>query len=202
MIIKNIESKVKLATYVAFGSFFTSLIVVGIVSLFAYKQVANARQSIYILDNGTPLLAKQTSMLLNRPAEYRAAVDLFHNLFFNLTPDDKHIEYQMGKAMYLIDESGMLQYNNLKEKGYFTSIMSSSSVLTVETDSIVVDQNKFTYYGKQYIERRSSLITRNLITEGTLIDIPRSDNNAHGVLITNWKTIENKDLSNVQKNTF
>ena len=202
MIIKNIESKIRLATVLSIGSFVTSIIICGFVSAFAYQQVANARKSIYILDNDIPILAKQTNMQMNRPAEYKAAVDLFHSLFFNLTPDDKHIEYQMGKAMYFVDETGVGQYNNLKEKGYFNSILSSSSVLSIKTDSIVIDQNRFRYYGKQKIDRRSATITRSIITEGELIDIPRSENNSHGVLITNWKTIENKDLSNVSKNTF
>jgi conjugative transposon TraK protein len=129
---------------------------------------------------------------------------LFHSIFFSLTPDDKYIEYQMKRAMYLVDESGALQYNNLKEKGFFNSILSSSSVLTLQTDSIQVDiiNKQFVYYGKQIIDRRSSTVTRSLITTGNLKDIPRSDNNSHGVLITNWKTLENKDLSNVQKNQF
>jgi conjugative transposon TraK protein len=203
MIIKNIESKIRLATVISIGSFVSSIIICIAVAAYAYQQVAIARQSIYILDNGIPILAKQTNMQMNRPAEYKAAVDLFHNLFFSLTPDDKHIEYQIKKAMYLADESGVLQYNNLKEKGYFNSILSSSSVLTLETDSILVfPNNRFTYYGKLKIDRRSATITRSLITEGHLLDIPRSDNNSHGVLITNWKTLENKDLSNVSKNTF
>lgn len=203
MIIRNIESKIKLATYLSLGSFLTSIVISVAVSAFAYKQVSNARQSIYILDNDIPVLARQTDMQMNRPAEYRAAVDLFHTLFFSLTPDDKHIEYQMKKAMYLADESGVQQYNNLKEKGFYNSILSSSSVLTLQTDSISIDQNKrFIYYGKQTIDRRSATITRSLVTEGYLKDIPRSANNSHGVLITNWKTIENKDLSNVSKNTF
>nr|WP_181718586.1 conjugative transposon protein TraK [Pedobacter sp.]QJS06247.1 conjugal transfer protein TraK [Pedobacter sp.] len=204
MIIKNIEHKIRLALFIALGSFITSIIISGIVSVYAYKQVSNARENIYILDNSVPILAKQTNMQLNRPAEYKAHVDLFHSIFFSLTPDDKYIEYQMKRAMYLIDESGALQYNNLKEKGYFASILSSSSVLTLQTDSIQVDitKNQFIYYGKQIIERRSSTVTRSLITTGNLKDIPRSDNNAHGVLITNWKTIENKDLSNAPKNQF
>jgi conjugative transposon TraK protein len=202
MIIQNIESKIRLATVLSLGSLFTSIIISGFVSFFAYKQVENARQSIYILDNDIPILAKQTNMQMNRPAEYKAAVDLFHSLFFNLTPDDKHIEYQMSRAMYFVDETGVGQYNNLKEKGYFNSILSSSSVLSIQTDSIVLDHNRFRYYGKQKIDRRSATITRSIITEGELIDIPRSENNSHGVLITNWKTIENKDLSNVSKNTF
>jgi conjugative transposon TraK protein len=139
---------------------------------------------------------------MNRPVEYKADVDLFHNIFFSLTPDDKQIEYQMKRAMYLVDESGVQQYNNLKEKGYFNSIMSSSSVLTIQTDSIYLDYPKkyFRFYGKQKIDRRSSTVTRSLITEGYLKDIPRSENNPHGVIIVNWKTVENKDIDNVQKN--
>jgi conjugative transposon TraK protein len=204
MIIKNIEAKVRLATWVAFGSFVTAIILTIIVSAYASRQVADARKTIYILNNNVPLQASQTDMQMNRPAEYRADVDLFHSLFFSLTPDDHYIEYQMKKAMYLVDQSGMEEYNDLKENGFFNSILSSSSVLTLQTDSIAVDMPKhyFRYYGKLKIDRRSSTVVRSLITEGYLKDIPRSDNNPHGVLIINWKTLENKDLSDVQKNTF
>jgi len=204
MIIKNIEAKIRLATWVAVGSFLTALGLCVVVCLFAYRQVADARKSIYILNNNVPLQASQTDMQLNRPAEYRADVDLFHSLFFSLTPDDKYIEYQLKKAMYLVDESGVEQYNNLKENGFFNSILSSSSVLTLHTDSISLDMPRhyFRYYGKLKIDRRSSMVVRSLVTEGYLKDIPRSDNNPHGVLILNWKTLENKDLEDVQKNTF
>lgn len=204
MIIKNIESKVRLATFVAAGSFFVALVVVAINSFSAYQMVSNAQKSIYILDNNVPILARQTDMQMNRPAEYRAHVDLFHSIFFSLTPDDNYMEYQMKKAMYLVDESGMRQYNDLKEKGFFNSILSSSSVLTLQTDSVTVDvpRRYFRFYGKLKIDRRSSTVVRSLITEGCLKDIPRSDNNPHGVLITNWKTLENKDLQDVEKNTF
>jgi conjugative transposon TraK protein len=204
MIIKNIEAKVRLATFIAFGSLLTALAVVGINSYYSYKLVSNAQRNIYILDNNVPILARQTDVQMNRPAEYRAHVDLFHSLFFSLTPDDNFMEYQMKKAMYLVDETGMQQYNNLKEKGFFNSILSSSSVLTLQTDSIKLDMPKryFRFYGKLRIDRRSSTVIRSLITEGYLKDIPRSDNNPHGVLITNWKTLENKDLEDVEKNNF
>ncbi len=178
MIVKNIEAKIRLATWVAVGSFLTSIVLSAICCSYAYRQVSDARKSIYILSNGIPLQAGQTDMQVNRPAEYRADIDLFHALFFSLTPDDKYIEYQLKKAMYLVDESGVDQYNNLKENGFFNSILSSSSVITLQTDSISLDMTRY------------------------LKDIPRSDNNPHGVLIVNWKTLENKDLENVQKNTF
>jgi len=204
MIIKNIEAKIRLATFVAGGSFLTAIIIAVIACSYAYKQVVNARQSVYILADNVPILARQTDVQMNRPAEYKADVDLFHSLFFSLTPDDNYMEYQIKKAMYLVDESGMQQYNDLKEKGFFNSILSSSSVLTLQTDSIFLDMPKkyFRYYGKLKIDRRSSTVVRSLITEGYLKDIPRSDNNPHGVLITGWKTLENKDLEDVEKNTF
>src|SRR5207253_1774442 len=102
---------------------------------------------------------------------------------------------------YLVDESGVAQYNNLKENGFFNSVLSSSSVITLHTDSISLDVSRqyFRFYGRLKIDRRSSTVIRSLVTEGYLKDIPRSDNNPHGVLILNWKTLENKDLENVQK---
>ena len=204
MIIKNIESKIRLAIFVSAGSLLTALLIVAVNAFYSYRMVADSQKNIYILDNNVPILARQTDMQMNRPAEYRAHVDLFHSLFFSLTPDDKYMEYQMKKAMYLIDETGMQQYNDLKEKGFFNSILSSSSVLTLETDSVALDMPKhyFRYYGKLKIDRKSSTVVRSLITEGYLKDIPRSDNNPHGVLITGWKTLENKDLNNVEKNTL
>jgi len=206
MIIKNIESKIRLATFLSAGSFLCALAMVSIVSFFAYKQVAIARKSVYVLDaNSTPVLARQTDVQMNRAAEYRSDIIRFHSLFFTLTPDDKYIEYQMKQAMYLVDESGALQYNNLKEKGFFNSILSSSAVLTITMDSVYLDMphKYFRYYGKQKIDRRSSTLTRSLVTEGYLKDLDvRSDNNPNAVLITQWKTLENKDLNNVQKNNF
>jgi conjugative transposon TraK protein len=206
MIIKNIETKIRLATFLSAGSLITLILVVLIISFFAYKQVSNARKTIYVLDeHSQPLLARQTGVDMNRAVEYRSDIARFHALFFTLTPDDKFIEYQMKQAMYLIDESGALQYNNLKEKGFFNSVLSSSAVLTIRTDSIYLDEARkyFRYYGTQRIDRRSSTITRSLVTEGYLRDLEvRSDNNPHAVLITRWKTLENKDLENVQKNAF
>lgn len=204
MIIKNIEAKIRLATFLAGGSFLTAIIIAVAALAFASRQAADARKSIYILAGNVPLMANQTDVAMNRPVEYRADIELFHSLFFSLTPDDKYIEYQLKKAMYLVDESGVQEYNDLKENGYFNSILSSSSVLTLTTDSIALDMNRryFRYYGKLKIDRRSSTVIRSLITEGYLKDIPRSDNNPHGILICGWKTLENKDLQDVQKNTL
>lgn len=206
MMIRNIENKVRLVALLCILCFCLCFAISGLVSFFAWRQISDARKRIYVLDaSGIPVSASQTNLEVNRSAEYRAHIARFHSLFFSLVADDKFIEYQMKQAMYLIDESGVQQYNNLKEKGFFTSILSSSAVLTIKTDSVFLDKEKqyFRYYGTQKIDRRSSVIIRSLITEGYLKDLGiRSDNNPHGVLITRWKTLENKDLSVTEKNAF
>ena len=57
--------------------------------------------------------------------EAKSHVEMFHHYFFTLAPDDKYIRYTMEKAMYLVDETGLAQYNTLKEKGFYSNIWSS-----------------------------------------------------------------------------
>ncbi|MBB4807257.1 conjugative transposon TraK protein [Chryseobacterium defluvii] len=200
-LVKNIEQKIKINQLTSIGCLVLSVIVVMAGFVFSYLQIRDARKSIYVLDNGVPVLVKQTDLLMNRPVEYKAQIDLFHSLFFTLSADDDYIREQTKRALYLIDDSGMKEYMNLKEKGFYNQIISSNSVMTVKADSIKLDEQnlKFVYYGTQTINRKTQLIVRKLITEGFVKDIPRSPNNPHGVLIEKWKTLDNSDLSVKEK---
>jgi len=202
--IKNIETKMKLSLWIAIASMLTSIIVSALAFSYSKKILTEERKHIYVLDKNIPLVAVSTNIEDNREVEYKADVETFHQLFFTLPPDDKFIANQLQKAMYLIDASGIAQYNTLKEKGYFTNLVATSSISTCTMDSIQLDMNTghFIFYGKQKIQRPSMITIRSLITEGWLIDQPRTDNNPHGVLITKWKTLENKDLENEVKRLF
>lgn len=196
-LVKNIEQRIKVNRAVSLGALILSGIIVMGGLFFSYSLIRDSRKSIYILDSGVPVLVKQTDLLLNRPVEYKANIDLFHSLFFTLSPDDDYIKGQIKKALYLIDDSGMKEYNNLKEKGFYNQVISSNSVITLKADSIQLDEagKKFRYYGKQVINRKSQLIIRKLVTEGNFEDVPRSPNNSHGVLLKNWRILDNSDLS-------
>ena len=202
--IKNIEAKMKIALWIAIASMLTSIIVSALAFSYSKKILTEERKHIYVLDKNIPLVAVSTNIEDNREVEYKADVETFHQLFFTLPPDDKFIAGQLQKAMYLIDASGIAQYNTLKEKGYFHNLVATSSISTCTMDSIQLDMNTghFIFYGKQKIQRPSMITIRSLITEGWLIDQPRTDNNPHGVLITKWKTLENKDLENEAKKLF
>jgi conjugative transposon TraK protein len=204
MFIKNIESKIKLALFVSIGSMLTAVVISVISFSFASTMIQKERKQIYVLNNNIPFLATRSNIEDNREAEYRADIAVFHDYFFSLPPDNDYIEKQMKKAMYLIDATGVAQYNTLKEKGYFNNLVSSSSVITCTQDSILLDLNTlhWKFFGKVKIERPSMRTIRTLVTEGHLQDVPRTVNNPHGVLIINWKTLENKDILNESKRIF
>jgi conjugative transposon TraK protein len=203
-LIKNIESKIKLSLMVSLGSFITSIIICVIAFSYASKMITAEKKQIYVLDHNVPMVAVRTNILDNRQAEYKASVETFHDLFFSLPPDNEYIQNQLNKAMYLIDASGLAQYNTLKEKGYFSGVISTSSVITCTKDSILLDMNtkEWKFYGKEKIERPSSITIRSLVTTGNLQDVTRTENNPHGVMLTNWRTLENKDIKNESKRLF
>lgn len=184
---------------------FTMLVIAGciLICCFAlYKSftlVSQMQEKVYILANGKALEAYSSDRKDNIPVEARDHVITFHKFFFTLDPDDKVIKTNITKALYLADESAKRIYDDLKENGYYAGIISGNVSQTIQVDSVSVDINKYPYlfrcYATQNIIRTTSVVHRSLITEGSLRNVSRSDNNPHGFLIEKWNTIENSDLS-------
>ena len=204
MVIKNLENKIKLVTIVC-CVFLAGCMVISMSSIWtARSMVADAQKKIYVLDGTVPVLVERTTMDETLDVVAKSHIERFHHLFFTLAPDDKYIKYTMDKAMYLVDETGLAQYNTLKERGFYNNIMGTSAVFSIYCDSINFDSHKmeFKYYGRQRIERRTSILTRELVTAGQLKRVPRTDNNPHGLLIVNWRTLLNKDIEQKTKNNY
>lgn len=201
--LKNIESAFKHV------KLFTLVIILASTSICCYviyqttNMVERSDQRIYILYNGKVLEAVASGRKENIPVEARDHIATFHKYFFSLDPDEKVIEANLKKALYLADASAKSQYDDLKEQGYYSGIITGNITQEVESDSITVDVSNypysFKYYGKQRIIRTTAIITRSLITEGFLRSVTRSDNNSHGFLIERWAVIENKDISTVKR---
>ena len=204
MVIKNLENKIKLVMIVC-SLFLIGCIVISVSSLFVAKgMVDDAQKKIYVLDGNVPILVQRTTMDETLDVEAKSHVELFHHLFFTLAPDDKYINYTMEKAMYLVDESGLAQYNTLKERGLFQNIIGTSSVFSIFCDSITLNKEDmtFTYYGRQRIERRTNILYREIVTTGGLKRVPRTENNPHGLMIVNWRTTLNRDIEQRKKSEF
>lgn len=196
---KNIDTAFK---YVRMFSLIVIMVsaAVSVYSLYlSYTMVSQAGQKIFILANGKALEAYAADRKDNIPVEARDHVRMFHQYFFTLDPDEKVIQSNITKALYLADGSAKEQYDALRENGYYSSLISGNISQQIQVDSIIINLDSYPYYfrcsGMQKIIRPSSIVTRSLITEGFLRSVSRSDHNPHGFLIEKWRTIENKDVN-------
>jgi conjugative transposon TraK protein len=188
---------------------FMLLIIVCYTGLMAYMlhrsfQIAAVSQSrMYVLAGSKVLEAVAADRKDNIPVEARDHVSTFHHFFFTLDPDEKVIEQNITKALYLADASARQQYEALKESGYYTNIISSNISQEITVDSVELNLNQYPYYFRcsatQKIIRTSSTALRTLLTEGFLRSVSRSDHNSHGFLIERWRVLENKDIKTINR---
>lgn len=164
----------------------------------SYKATESNQQKLYILANGKILEAVAGDRKDNVAVEARDHIKTFHEYFFTLDPDDKVIQSNITKALYLADGSAKRAYDNLKENSYYANLISGNVSQSINVDSVQINLDEYPFYWRCYatesITRSTSIVTRNLITEGFLRTVSRSDNNPHGFLIERWNTIENKDI--------
>ncbi|MDO6431568.1 conjugative transposon protein TraK [Flavitalea sp. BT771] len=185
------------------------VVIVGVLGLGGYmffvasEAVSRAQGRVYILANGKVLEALASDRKENIPVEARDHVRTFHGLFFTLDPDEKVIGENLSRALYLADGSAKRVYENLKESGYYANVISANISQRLVIDSIRLDMANYPFYfrcyGQETIIRTTSIVTRDLVTEGWLRDVSRSDNNAHGFLIERWSILENKDVKVEQR---
>lgn len=183
---------------------FTVIVIIGCVILCcfvmskSYQLTSQAGSKIYILANGKALEAIAADRKDNIPVEAKDHIKSFHQYFFTLDPDDKVIQQNISRALYLADASAKRAYDNLKENGYYSNIIAGNISQQISVDSISIDINKYPYsfrcYATEKIIRSTSIVNRSLITMGYLRNVSRSDNNSHGFLIERWETLENKDI--------
>jgi conjugative transposon TraK protein len=183
---------------------FTVIIILGCLGLCgfvlykSFQLSATTQNKVYVLVNGKALEAFAADRASNILVEAKDHVQLFHEYFFTLDPDDQAIQATTAKALYLADGSAKRQYENLQENGYYASLISGNISQELQVDSITVNTDRHPYYftcrATQRIVRATSVTWRSLVTEGWLRTVHRSSNNTHGFLIERWKIVENKTV--------
>jgi conjugative transposon TraK protein len=162
------------------------------------KILDKAQHTVHILYNGKLLEAIASQRKDNLPVELRDHIKTFHEDFFNLSPDEKAIQSNVAKALYLADESAKRQYDNLRESGYYNNLISANISQQIKVDSTILSGNQFPYifrcYATEKLIRASSTVTRKLVTQGEIRDLnSQTDNNPHGFLIQRWEVLANRD---------
>ncbi len=195
---KNIDSAFRYIRGFSIAMLFCSTLTCCYALYRSYAMVAGMQARIYILANGKAMEAIAGERKENIPVEARDHISSFHRLFFTLDPDEKVIQANISKALYLADGSAKKQYDNLKESGYYMNIISGNISQAITIDSIKLDLDQvpcyFKCYATEQLIRVTSTVTRSLVTEGYLRNVSRSDNNPHGFLIERWAILLNKDI--------
>lgn len=168
-------------------------------SLYQNVQLASrAQDRVYVLASGKAVEVFASSRKENIGVEAKDHVAMFHTYFFSLDPDEKAISVNVRRALYMADASAKKQYDDLVETGYIAGIISGniSQQITIDSVRLELSQEPYSFrcFATLTITRPTSIVTRNLITQGLLRNVARSDHSPHGFLIERWETIENKDL--------
>lgn len=171
----------------------------GYVLYSSHAETKLGQERIYVLAGNKIMEAFASERKDNLAVEARDHVRVFHQYFFSLDPDEKVIRSHLSRALYLADGSAKRQYDNLTETGYYAGIISGNISQSVTIDSVLVDTRAppflFRCYGSLTITRPTSISKRNLVTQGYLRSVARSDHNPHGFLIEKWEILDNHDLS-------
>ncbi|CAN5389752.1 conjugative transposon protein TraK [soil metagenome] len=200
---KNIESAFRYTRLVSMLVIISCLLLCGFVFYHSFQLAAITQSKVYVLANGKALEAMAADRKDNIPVEARDHISMFHRYFFTLDPDDKVIQRNITRALYLADGTAKQQYENLKENGYYANIIAGNISQQLTIDSVAVNTITYPYYFRCYatqqIIRTTSIVYRSLLTEGYLRNVSRSDNNSHGFLIEKWNTIENRDIKTITR---
>jgi conjugative transposon TraK protein len=197
--LKNIETAFQHIKRFSYILIVACTLICGFTLYKSYQFASATNNHVYILANGKALEAFAADRRDNIPVEARDHIRMFHHYFFTLDPDEKVIDANIGKALYLADESARNQYNDLREKSYYNNLISGNISQQIQVDSVQLDMNQYPYYFKcwaiQKLTRSTSTVNKILITQGYLRNVSRSDNNPHGFLIERWETLANRDTS-------
>jgi conjugative transposon TraK protein len=200
---RNIELSfryIRLVSIVAIAGSFLA----GIIFFFlAARVMLTAQSRVYILSAGKAMEAFASDGAGSEQVFARWQVVNFHTDFFSLEPDERFNERGLRRALYLADGSAKRVYDDLKENGYFSGVVSGNVSQWLEVDSVVLRMTGYPFYFRCYatetITRPTSRVIRNLVTEGYLRRVHRSDNNLYGFLIERWTVLENKDIKIEQR---
>lgn len=151
---------------------------------------------IYVLDNGASFSATAQDVSITKKDEVMDHVNRFHELMFNIPPNKEMIKRNLEKALDMADKSAYNYYNDLQEKGFYGRLTGTNSYQQVEIESIDINMDSYPYQvvvrGHQYINRESNVSKYSLVTQCTVANAVRTTKNLHGLVICNFKVVENR----------
>jgi conjugative transposon TraK protein len=194
--LKQLETSSKILRLVVISISVSTLLLICFGFYKSSKTISEIRKSIYVPTSGASmqmLVSKNGDD--NREAEVRNHLTMFHEVFYNLLPDEAYNKYKIERSLYLGDKSLEREYVRLIEQKYYSQLVGSSSFQRVKVDSIALDMQSYPYKASVFytltITRASNITERSNISQCNLINVKaRSERNPHGLLIENFQVVQ------------
>ena len=93
MLIQSLERKTRLALMTVLLTIVGNVVICGMLIAYGAKVLSEERNQVYVLDGDIPFLAQRSQEEANFVMEAKAHIQLFHQYFFTLPPDDFFICY-------------------------------------------------------------------------------------------------------------
>lgn len=172
---------------------------VGLGSIFmSMKMVDSARGEVYVLDRGTASTARRVDGSSERSLEVRDHLVRFHEYLFNLSPTKESIEGSIDRALGMSDRSVLNYYRSQSEKGFYNRLIQENVLEQFALDSLFTDCQAYPYkavvHGKLFLIRQTNIQAYRISTTCQLVDITRSPENPHGLMIEKFAIARIEDL--------
>ena len=165
---------------------FAGVICVGVV-LLSFMFVRQSRDTVYVVDKGSTIMATIASGSVQRDLEVEDHVCRFHELMFNLAPSSESQRRNLEQALHMADRSAYDWWQDQSENGYYARLVSANITQEIQIDSVRFSMQTYPYpaklYGKVFLTRESNITAYDFVSECRLSDVPRSRSNPHGLMV-------------------
>lgn len=176
---------------------------IGSVAVAAWSS-ERARESIYVIEKGSAVMARRTPEDANRDMEAADHVTRFHELMFNLSPSSESIKRNVDRALTMSDRSAYDYWMDLSERGFYQRLVSANISQEIVVDSVRVDMQSYPYgavtYGRLFLLRESNITSYQFESTCRLVEVERSLSNPHGMMIEKFLVTRNDNLGTRKRN--
>ena len=165
---------------------FAGVVCVGVV-LLSFMFVRQSRDTVYVVDKGSTIMATIASGSVQRDLEVEDHIRRFHELLFNLAPNSESQRRNLEQALHMADRSAYDWWQDQSESGYYARLVSANITQEIQIDSVRFSMQTYPYparlYGKVFLTRESNITAYDFMSECRLSDVPRSRSNPHGLMV-------------------
>ncbi len=165
---------------------FAAVVTLGVAGL-SFAFVRRSRDTVFVVDKGSTVMATIASGGVQRDLEVEDHVRRFHELMFNLAPSTESQRRNLEQALHMADRSAYDWWQDQSESGYYARLVSANISQQIQIDSVKFSLQEYPYparlYGKVFLTRESNITAYDFMSECRLSDVPRSSSNPHGLMV-------------------